>query len=129
MSGIWKYIVLAVFVATMVGVVFALHLKLHSTNVELEAGRLANDLSATIKRVHVAPSEGFSENYSLPSSIGGFEYSISIENNEVIVKVPDLNIIQRAPYGEIQVELIGSMRPGEIVVITKSDSTVTMSGT
>jgi len=122
---VWRYIVLAAFVATMVGVTLALHGRLHAFNVEDEAGKLAQDLSSTIQRAGNSQSQ-LSITYSLREGLGGHEYEITIDDF-VTVAVQDLGIFQRVSYGNLRVNSGGPFKGGDTLLIVGAWGEVTVS--
>ena len=127
MEGIWKFVVLAAFVATMVGVILALHAKLHALNVEHEAGELAKDLSSTIQRAGNSKTQ-LSITYPLREGLGGYAYEVRIEGGSVTVAVPNLNISQQASHGNLSVSSGGPFRGGDVLTIVGAGGEVTVSG-
>jgi len=121
----WRYIVLAAFVATMVGVTLALYTRLHAFNVEDEAGKLAQDLSSAIQRAGNSQSQ-LSIPYPLRERLGGHEYEVTIDNFVTVV-VQSLGISQRASHGNLRVNSSGPFKGGDTLLIVGAGGEVTVS--
>lgn len=116
----------AAFVTVMVGVVLALHGKLHALNVEHEARKLAEDLSSSVERAGNSQSQ-LSIERALQEKLGGHEYTVTIDNDSVAVAVPSLNISQRVLHGTLRVSSSGPFKGGDVLLIVGAQGEVTVS--